>query len=98
MKNALADTSYIAFEKREAELPWGEGVRKQRVGTAMEEIRTIRNESIVAHGIKPVSREIAQLSLGVGKLFLEFTFNNSSFISTYPFKGDECVGILIELL
>lgn len=98
LKNALADTSYIAFEKREAELPWGEGIRKQRVGTAMEEIRTIRNESIVAHGIKPVSREIAQLSLGVGKLFLEFTFNNSSFISTYPFKGDECVGILMELL
>lgn len=64
----------------------------------MENIRKIRNESIVAHGIKPVSREVAQLSLGVGNLFLEYTFKNNSFVGTYPFKGDESVEILVELL
>jgi hypothetical protein len=98
LKDALKDTGYIAFEKREVELPWGDNIRKQRIGAAMDDIRIIRNESIVAHGIKPVSREVAQSSLEVGKLFLEFTFKNNTFVRAYPFKGDECVNSLMELL
>lgn len=98
LKDVLEDTGYIAFEKREVELPWGDNIRKQIVGSSMEDIRKIRNESIVAHGIKPVPREVAQSSLEIGKLFLEFTFKNSEFISAYPFKGDECVDILMGLL
>lgn len=98
LKNALADTGYIAFEKKEVELPWGAGTRKQKIESAMEDIRKIRNESIVAHGIKPVSREVAQLSLSVGRHFLEFTFNNADFVENYPFKGNESVDIVKELL
>lgn len=95
----LEDSEYISFEKRQVELPWvGTGFRKQKISTAMEKVRTIRNGSIVAHGIKPVSCEVANASLEIGRLFLDFTFKDDGFVSAYPFKGEECVNNLMELL
>lgn len=98
LERVLEDTKFIAFEKRKETLPWGDSNRQMTVSSAMEQIRKVRNESIVAHGIKPVSKEVAQLSLEIGRLFLEFTFKKQDFVEAYPFKGSESRNIMKELL
>jgi len=98
LEEAMNDTSFIAFKTTEQEFPWGNNYRTMSVSAAIEEIRDKRNKSVVAHGTAPVSQDIARLALEMGKLFLDFTFRDQSFIDSYPFKGSESRSELTKIM
>lgn len=57
--------------------------KEERIGGLMEAVRQRRNNSVIAHGVRPVEEETAQMGLGVAKCFLHFLFSGLE-LSRYP--------------
>jgi len=57
--------------------------KEERIGGLMEGVRQRRNNSVIAHGVRPVEEETAEMGLGVAECFLHFLFPGLD-LSRYP--------------
>ena len=72
--------------------------QKMKLTDALTELREKRNNSIVAHGMKPVSEAVAAKGLDViGELFEHFGLCTKEELKSYPFKPED-MKILIDVL
>ncbi len=60
--------------------------RTKQIGGLMKSVQERRNYSVIAHGVKPVQEETAQMGLGVAGCFLHFLFPRLE-LSQYPFSS-----------
>lgn len=77
------------FEKAQLEFRRGKSIQKTTFGDKFEDLRVIRNESMSAHGLEPVTEEMAYNSLVCGRKLLEKAFGlDEERIDSYSFSGE----------
>jgi CRISPR-associated protein (Cas_Cas02710). len=86
LKEALRDEAFCNFlTKKDAKCG-----RQKEIGGMMEGLRQRRNDSVVAHGVKPVEIGTAQNGLDVAEQFLYFLFPQLD-LGQYPFAQENLI-------
>lgn len=83
--SVLGDNAYLQFAREINDFSWGEGFRRIKNEEALGKSRELRNNSVVAHGMKPVDYNMARLSIEVAENLLRFIFKDNKLIDDYPF-------------
>lgn len=83
LKKVFGDTDLQAFEKQ--------------FRSKLENLRSRRNHTIVAHGMLPVAREDAEICLDIGKELIELLPGGKLVYERYPFMREN-VKELVDLL
>jgi CRISPR-associated protein (Cas_Cas02710). len=99
LTDTLHDTNYAGFLNTIVTLPQGTGDRKIKIDRVMEDIRAFRNDSIVAHGMKPVEERYARWSVLVSENILKALFGKDiePLIYDYPLNDDR-INSIVEII
>lgn len=93
LRNILAavynDKTFDSMEQMTVAVDRGSSTQNRRVGKALDYLRKCRNESIAAHGMRPVPKETASTCISVGRQMLTAYFaGRAREIEDYPFSPD----------
>jgi hypothetical protein len=99
LEEIFKDNKFIHFKNSEITVKRSESQQKLKAAKILDELRNKRNNSIVAHGMKPVSETDAENAVILSKELLEkVVLSDRNMIEEYPFKTDICMNVINNLL
>ncbi|MBP7892729.1 MAG: hypothetical protein KA063_04250 [Firmicutes bacterium] len=99
LRTVYRDKTFDTMEQMTVAVDRGSSVQDMGVGKALEYLRKRRNESIAAHGMRPVSKETANTCICVGRQMLTAYFaGRAKEFEDYPFSPDRVKGLSAALV
>lgn len=98
LEKIYQDSVFLQLSKINVQAVRSNSSKKMAVSRLLEELRERRNESIVAHGMKPVSEKDARNSIMVMAVILKLFFNlDSELFDGYPFQLEQVELVITSL-
>lgn len=94
----LNDGEYKNFMSRDMSQTWRGVIQGRTRADAYEELRKLRNTSVVAHGMSPVVQDVSRVALDAGKELLRLTFKREIIVNDYPFDHEKVMPCLYALV